>query len=89
DVGANVAIKSLAALHSLLGSSTLDAEVGVMAAATVPFVTSFVTPTLEREGGGCMKSIIGPNLWTQKPLKRFVIFSDSPHEPNTNATDDE
>ncbi|GJW50305.1 hypothetical protein Tco_0091656 [Tanacetum coccineum] len=88
-VGASVAGKSLAALRGLLDSSTLAAEVGVTTAATVPFVTSSVTPTPEREGGGYMDSITGPNLRTQKPAERFVFSSDSPHEPNANAADDE
>ncbi|GJX56320.1 hypothetical protein Tco_0286217 [Tanacetum coccineum] len=51
DVGASTAGKSLAALEGLLARSTLAVEVGVTAATTVPFVTSSVTLTLEREGG--------------------------------------
>ncbi|GKF24309.1 hypothetical protein Tco_0076631, partial [Tanacetum coccineum] len=50
DAGASTAGKSLVALQGLFDSSTLAVEVGVTAAATVPFVTSFVTPTLEHEG---------------------------------------
>ncbi|GKG58241.1 hypothetical protein Tco_0592020, partial [Tanacetum coccineum] len=65
-VGASVARKSLAALQGLLDSSTLAAEVSVTAAATVPFVTSSMTPTPKREGGGYTNSITGPNLRTQK-----------------------
>nr|GEW34102.1 hypothetical protein [Tanacetum cinerariifolium] len=49
DNGANVSRKSLAALQGLLDSTTLATKVGVTAATTVPFVTSFVTPTPERE----------------------------------------
>ncbi|GJW86166.1 hypothetical protein Tco_0161506, partial [Tanacetum coccineum] len=37
-------------------------EIGVTAAAFVPFVTSSVTPTPEREGGRHGDSVTGPNL---------------------------
>nr|GEU80733.1 hypothetical protein [Tanacetum cinerariifolium] len=50
DVGSSTAGKSLAALQDLLDRSNLAAEVGVTAAATVPFVTSYVTLTLEHKG---------------------------------------
>nr|GFA07795.1 hypothetical protein [Tanacetum cinerariifolium] len=42
--------------------------------ATVPFVTSFVTPTPEREGGGHTDSITGPNVRTQKPAERSSVL---------------
>ncbi|GKG20489.1 hypothetical protein Tco_0380290, partial [Tanacetum coccineum] len=58
--GASTAEKSIAILQGLLDSSTLAAEVGVIAADTIPFVTSSVTPTPEHEGGGYGDSIIGP-----------------------------
>nr|GEX16106.1 hypothetical protein [Tanacetum cinerariifolium] len=45
----------------LLERGTLAAEVGVTAAAIVPFVTSFVTPTLEHEGGGAEILRLGPS----------------------------
>ncbi|GJT26685.1 hypothetical protein Tco_0906960 [Tanacetum coccineum] len=81
--------KAADAASVLLDSSTLAVEVGVTTATTVPFVTSSVTPTLEREGGGYTDYITGPNLQTQKPAKRFVISSDSPHNSNANVADDE
>ncbi|GJR21896.1 hypothetical protein Tco_0970423 [Tanacetum coccineum] len=62
DVGASTGGKSLAAIQELFDQSTLNVEVGITAAATVPFVTSFVTPTPEREEGGCTDSVSGPNL---------------------------
>nr|GEV24271.1 hypothetical protein [Tanacetum cinerariifolium] len=52
DNGANVVGKSLAALQGLLDSSTLATKVGVTAVTTIPFVTSFMTPTPKREGRG-------------------------------------
>nr|GEW56445.1 putative transposase (putative), gypsy type [Tanacetum cinerariifolium] len=74
-------------LQSLLEGSTLAVEVGVTVAETVPFVTSSVTLTLEREGGELTDSIIGPNLWTQRSADRFMISSDSSHHSSTNAAD--
>ncbi|GJW55222.1 hypothetical protein Tco_0099307 [Tanacetum coccineum] len=62
DAGASTGGKSLAALQGLLERSTLAAEVGVTPASTVPFVTSPVTPTPEREGGGNTDYVSGPNL---------------------------
>nr|GEX93558.1 hypothetical protein [Tanacetum cinerariifolium] len=45
DAGTITVGKSLAALQDLLDKSTLATEIGVTAATTLPFVTSFVTPT--------------------------------------------
>ncbi|GKB01378.1 hypothetical protein Tco_0829422 [Tanacetum coccineum] len=52
---------------------------------TVPFVTSSVTPTPEREGGECTNSVSGPNLRTKPTGVRFVISSDSSHHSGTHA----
>ncbi|GKG51066.1 hypothetical protein Tco_0539190, partial [Tanacetum coccineum] len=57
DAGVSTAGKSLAALQDFLDKSTLAAEIGVTTAATVPFVTSSVTPTPEHEGGGNADSV--------------------------------
>nr|GEX18559.1 hypothetical protein [Tanacetum cinerariifolium] len=46
-ISASTGGKSVAALQSLLEGSTLPVEVGVTAVATVPFVTTSVTPTSE------------------------------------------
>ncbi|GKB63121.1 hypothetical protein Tco_0919307, partial [Tanacetum coccineum] len=75
--------KSVADLQSLLDSSTLAAEMGATAGATIPFVTSSVTPTSEREGGGLGDSVTGPNLRTQLAFKRFVVLTDSSHHSST------
>ncbi|GKD46010.1 hypothetical protein Tco_1270655, partial [Tanacetum coccineum] len=80
---------SLAAIKNLFERSTLNVEVGVAAVATVMFVTSPVTSTPEREGGGNTDSVSGPNLRTQHPSERFVISSDSSHHSSRNAADDE
>ncbi|GJT94621.1 hypothetical protein Tco_1090139 [Tanacetum coccineum] len=86
-IGASNGVKSVSALQSLLEGSTLAVEVGVTATATVPFVTSSVTPTPEREGPA--DSIFETGLRTQHPAKRFVISSDSSHDSNANDADDE
>ncbi|GJY97625.1 hypothetical protein Tco_0514535 [Tanacetum coccineum] len=89
DAGASTAGKSLAALQDLLDKSTLAAEIGVTAAATVPFVTSSVTPTPEHEGGEYTDSVSAANFRTKRPTKRFVISSNTSPDSNANATDDE
>nr|GEY24547.1 hypothetical protein [Tanacetum cinerariifolium] len=58
--GASSGGKSVAALQGLLERSTLLVEVGVTAVATLPFVTSFVSLTLERVGGGRTDYVTGP-----------------------------
>ncbi|GJX39071.1 hypothetical protein Tco_0252374, partial [Tanacetum coccineum] len=80
SIGANTGGKSIAALQSILESSTLPVEVGVTTTTTVPFVTSSVTPP---------DSISRTGLQTRHPAERFVISSDSSHDLNANATDDE
>nr|GEU47452.1 hypothetical protein [Tanacetum cinerariifolium] len=89
DAGAITAKKSLAALQDLFGKSILATEIGVIVVATVPFVTSFVTPTLEYEGDEDADSVSAANVRTKRPAKRFVISSNTPHDSNANNADDE
>ncbi|GKA43455.1 hypothetical protein Tco_0736179, partial [Tanacetum coccineum] len=89
DAGDNVAGKSLAALQGLLDISTLAVKVGVTAAATVPFVTSSMTPTPEHEDGEGGDSVTGPIVRTRPAPKRFVVLKDSSHYSSTNAVDNE
>ncbi|GKC58265.1 hypothetical protein Tco_1085863, partial [Tanacetum coccineum] len=58
-------------------------------AATVPFVTSSVTPTPEHEDGGGGDSATGPIVRTRPTPERFVVLTDSSHYSSTNAADDE
>ncbi|GKB81506.1 ribonuclease H-like domain-containing protein [Tanacetum coccineum] len=88
-VGASTGGKSLVAVQELFEHSTLNVDVGVTEAATVPFVTSFVTPTPEREEGGYTDSVTGPNLPTQPATERFVVLSDSSNHSSTNVASDE
>nr|GEW04334.1 transposase (putative), gypsy type [Tanacetum cinerariifolium] len=89
NIRASTGGKSLAAIQELFEQSTLNVEVGITAAATVPFVTSFVTPTPEHEGGDYTNSVTGPNMQTQKPAERFIISSYSTCDSKTNAVDNE
>ncbi|GJV62789.1 hypothetical protein Tco_1473617, partial [Tanacetum coccineum] len=89
DAGASTAGKSLAVLQDLLDKSTLAAEIGVTSAATIPFVTSSVTPTPEHEGGEYTDSVLAANFLTKRLAERFVISSDTPHDSNANVADDE
>ncbi|GKD11211.1 hypothetical protein Tco_1190896, partial [Tanacetum coccineum] len=84
---ANTGRKSRAAIQSLLDSSKLDAEIKVTVAATVPLVTSFVTPTPERKGGDHTDYVFGPNLHTKPASVRFVISLDSSHYSSTHVVD--
>ncbi|GKB28721.1 hypothetical protein Tco_0868122 [Tanacetum coccineum] len=56
--------QSLAAIQEFFDRSTLAVEVEVTAATTFPFVTSSVTPTPKRKGGGHTDSVSGANLRT-------------------------
>ncbi|GJY98349.1 hypothetical protein Tco_0515259, partial [Tanacetum coccineum] len=88
-VSASTGGKYVVALQSLLECSTLLVEVGVTAVATLPFITSYVSLTLEREGGGRTDSVTGPNLHTQHPTERFVVLSDYPCHSSSNVADAE
>nr|GEY43217.1 hypothetical protein [Tanacetum cinerariifolium] len=63
-IDASTGGKSVAALQSLLEGSTLPVEVGVAAAATVPFITSSVTPDSISESG----------LRTRHPTKSSEVW---------------
>nr|GEW16034.1 retrotransposon protein, putative, Ty1-copia subclass [Tanacetum cinerariifolium] len=76
--GSNLPLKKLRGDH-----------VGVTAMAMLPFVTSYMSLTPEREEGGRTNSVIGPNLRTQLPTERFVVLSDSPCHSSSNTADAE
>ncbi|GJW90394.1 gypsy type transposase [Tanacetum coccineum] len=78
--------KSPSVIKQLLASSILNAEAGVTAVATLPFITSSISTTPEREGGDPTDSVTGPNLRTIGPAERFVISSYSSHHSSTNAS---
>ncbi|GJZ64068.1 hypothetical protein Tco_0620489 [Tanacetum coccineum] len=84
--GAVNAGKSPSALRELLASSILNFESDIEVVATLPFVTSSVSATPERESGVPADSITGLNLCTIDVSKRFVISSDSSHHSSTNIS---
>ncbi|GKF61081.1 hypothetical protein Tco_0181135, partial [Tanacetum coccineum] len=54
---------------------------------TLPFVTSFVSTTPEREGRDYIDSVVGTNLQTAGPPQRFIISSDSSHHSGANVAE--
>ncbi|GKC96103.1 hypothetical protein Tco_1161545 [Tanacetum coccineum] len=79
--------KSPSILKELLASNILNAEVDVTTMATLPFITSSISATLERKGGDHTDSVTGPNLRTIGPSKRFVISSNFSHRSSINAAE--
>ncbi|GKC05735.1 hypothetical protein Tco_0997345 [Tanacetum coccineum] len=77
--------KSIAALQGLLERSTFPVKVGVTAVFTLPFITSSVSLTSKRVGGGRTDSVIGPYLHTKYPAMRFVVLSDYLCHSSSNA----
>ncbi|GKC30841.1 hypothetical protein Tco_1038135, partial [Tanacetum coccineum] len=78
--------KSPSVVRELLASSLLNVETGVEAVATLPFVTSSVSATPEREDDNLTDSVTGANLRTIAPAERFVISTDSSHHSSTHAS---
>ncbi|GKE50158.1 hypothetical protein Tco_1481416, partial [Tanacetum coccineum] len=77
--GTSVGGKSRSAIKRLLTGAVLNAEVGVAAIPTLPFVTESVSSMPGREVGDHTDSVAEPNLRTIGASQRFVISSDSSH----------
>nr|GEW36967.1 hypothetical protein [Tanacetum cinerariifolium] len=75
---------SLDVVNILSKSSLLNVEAGVKAVA-MPFVTSSVSATPEREDDNPTNTITGANLHSTGPAERFVISPDSSHHSSTHA----
>ncbi|GJW70734.1 hypothetical protein Tco_0127651 [Tanacetum coccineum] len=73
--GPSVAGKSRSVVQSLLARAVLNAEVRGEPVLTLPFVTSFVSATPEREDEHLADSITGLNLRTICAPQRFVLCS--------------
>nr|GEW70703.1 ethylene-responsive transcription factor ERF027-like [Tanacetum cinerariifolium] len=69
--------KSQSAVQRLLTEAVQQVEVRGAAMPTLPFVSSSVSTTPEREGGDYTNLLVGANLRTLEAPQRFVIFSDS------------
>ncbi|GKB54919.1 hypothetical protein Tco_0905672 [Tanacetum coccineum] len=87
--GASVGGKSRSAVQRLLVGALLNAEVRGEPIPTFPFVTSFVSATPGREGGGHTDSVSEPNFHTIGASQRFVISSDSSYHSGTNVAEAE
>ncbi|GJS70031.1 hypothetical protein Tco_0702872 [Tanacetum coccineum] len=79
--------KSPSVIKELLEMSVLNAEIGVAAVATLPFVTSSVSASPERETADFTDVITRPNVRTIGPSERFTISSDSSHHSSNNASE--
>ncbi|GKC99652.1 hypothetical protein Tco_1169927 [Tanacetum coccineum] len=84
STGLSVAGKSMSALQRLLAGAVLNPKVGIAALPTLPFITSFVSVTPERESEDQTDSMAGANLQTITAPPRFVISSDSSHHSGAN-----
>ncbi|GJZ12012.1 hypothetical protein Tco_0546771 [Tanacetum coccineum] len=86
STGPSVAGKSMSALQRLLAGVVLNPEVGIAALPTLPFITSSVSVTPERESEDQTDSMAGANLRTITAPPWFVISSDSSHHSGANIT---
>ncbi|GJX33474.1 hypothetical protein Tco_0243329 [Tanacetum coccineum] len=87
--GTSVGGKSCSAIKRLLVGAMLNAEVGVAAIPTLPFVTAFISSMPEREGGDHTDYVAEPNLRTIGAPRRFVISSDPSHNSGNNIAEAE
>ncbi|GKF02640.1 hypothetical protein Tco_0029563, partial [Tanacetum coccineum] len=83
----SVASKPRYAVQRLLAKDVLNAEVRGEPIPTLPFVTSSVSATPERENKNPADSVIGPNLRTISALQRLAISSDSSHHSGANIAE--
>ncbi|GJZ39041.1 hypothetical protein Tco_0585604, partial [Tanacetum coccineum] len=87
--GPSVAGKSRSAVQRLLAEAVLHAEVRGGPVLTLPFVTSSVSATPEREDEHLADSVTGLDLRTICAPQRFVISSDSSHHSGANIAEAE
>ncbi|GKF28705.1 hypothetical protein Tco_0095047, partial [Tanacetum coccineum] len=81
--------KSRSAVQRLLAGAVQNAEVRGEPILTLPFVTSFVSATPEREDEVHTDSVTGLNLRTIGAPQRFVISLDSSHHSGANIAEAE
>ncbi|GJU00785.1 putative DEAD-box ATP-dependent RNA helicase 29 isoform X2 [Tanacetum coccineum] len=87
--GPTVGGKSQSVIQRLLAGAVLNAKVRGETAPTLPFVTSSVSVTPEREEGNHIDSLVEANLRTIGAPQRFVISSDSSHHSGANIAEAE
>nr|GEV05900.1 hypothetical protein [Tanacetum cinerariifolium] len=81
--------KSMSRVQSLFTGAVLNDEARGEPISTLPFVTSFVSATPEREDKSLADSVTGLNLRTIGAPQRFVISSDSSHHFGANIAEAE
>ncbi|GKC33598.1 hypothetical protein Tco_1045982 [Tanacetum coccineum] len=87
--GASVGGKSKSVVQQLLAGAVQNVVVRGEPIPTLPFVTSSVSATPEREEEDHTDSLAGANLRTIGAPQRFVISSDSSHHFGTNIAEAE
>ncbi|GJT35604.1 hypothetical protein Tco_0926023 [Tanacetum coccineum] len=87
--GTFVAGKSMPAIQRLLVGAVQNAEVRGEPIPSLPFMTSYVSATLEREDEDHTDSVAGTNLQTFGPPLRFNNSSDSSHHSGANVAEAE
>nr|GEU30046.1 putative transposase (putative), gypsy type [Tanacetum cinerariifolium] len=87
--GASIAGKSMSAVQSLFTEAVLNAEARGELIPTLPFVTSSVSATPEREDKSPADSVTRLNLRTIGAPQRFVISLDSSHHFGANIAEAE
>nr|GEX73753.1 hypothetical protein [Tanacetum cinerariifolium] len=87
--GPSVAGKSRSTVQMLLAGAVLNVEVRGESIPTLPFVTSSVSATPEREGGDHTDFVTGLNLRTISAPQRLVISSDSSYHSGANVVEAE
>ncbi|GJX73738.1 hypothetical protein Tco_0312333 [Tanacetum coccineum] len=85
--GSTTGGKSLSVLKRLLAGVVLNAKVGIAAVPTLPFITTSISTTPERNVHDHTDSVSRLNLRNVEPSKRFVVISDSSHHSSTYSTD--
>ncbi|GJV72027.1 hypothetical protein Tco_1492022 [Tanacetum coccineum] len=81
--------KQLFLMLRLLVGAVLNPEVGIAALPTLPFITSYMSVTPERESEDQTDSMAGANLRTITAPPRFVKSLDSSHHSGANIAEAE
>nr|GEW16565.1 hypothetical protein [Tanacetum cinerariifolium] len=87
--GPTIGGNSQSSIQRLFVGAVQNTEVRGGAMPTLPFVTSSVSTTPEREGGDHTELLAGANLYTIGAPQRFVISSDSSNHSGVNIPEAE
>ncbi|GKB47023.1 hypothetical protein Tco_0897776 [Tanacetum coccineum] len=88
-IGTSVAGKSMPAIQQLLAGAVQNAAVRGEPVPSLPFVTSSVSTTSEREDERHIDTLAGANLQTVHAPQRFVISLYSSHHSGTHIAETE